>query len=155
MEEWTLERQFAFMDLNNDTYLTETELVKLAEKNKKEFGKIWSNEDIDDVQAARYYIKYFDIDKNEKVDFNEFKRVMERDLAKMEIAAKSKTEVEVQKKGKKEKKEEGRKRDPGFAWILDFNNDGIVSIEESDSADQVFQDEPVILPIFEEGKDEL
>ncbi|KAE9548135.1 hypothetical protein FO519_008651 [Halicephalobus sp. NKZ332] len=154
VEEWTLEKQFAFMDLNNDTYLTETELVKLADKNKKEFGKTWSNEDIDNVQAAKYYIKYFDIDKNDKVDFSEFKKVMERDLAKMEIAAKSKTEVQV-KKSKEKKEKEGRKRDPGFAWILDFNNDGIVSVEESESADQVFQDDPAILPIFEDGKDEL
>lgn len=26
------------------------------------------------------------------------------------------------------KKVEGRKRDPSIAWILDFNNDGIVSV---------------------------
>lgn len=29
---------------------------------------------------------------------------------------------------KSDKKVEGRKRDPSIAWILDFNNDGIVTV---------------------------
>uniref|UniRef100_A0AC34G7R2 Uncharacterized protein n=1 Tax=Panagrolaimus sp. ES5 TaxID=591445 RepID=A0AC34G7R2_9BILA len=62
----------------------------------------------------------------------------------MENAAKQKTQIaEIEKtnksSNKKKPEKEGRKRDPGFAWILDFNNDGIVSIEENDMADQVFQ----------------
>jgi Ca2+-binding EF-hand superfamily protein len=59
VEEWSLNKQFTFMDINNDTYLTQNELVKLTEKMRKEFGKTWSNDDIDNVMAAKYYIKYF------------------------------------------------------------------------------------------------
>lgn len=151
VEEWTLERQFQFMDLNNDTYLTQSELVKFAEKMRKDFGKGWSNEDIDDVLAVRYYIKYFDVNGDGKIDLGEFEKVMQRDLATMEAAAGS-TEV-TKKPSKKDAGREGRKRDPGLAWILDFNNDGVVSVEERDSADQVLQGDPVIKPII--SKDEL
>jgi len=35
-------------------------LVKFTEKMRREYGKNWSNEDIDDVSAAKYYISYFD-----------------------------------------------------------------------------------------------
>lgn len=45
----------------------------------------------------------------------EFRRVMERDIAVMAAVA-------------SDKKPEGRKRDPSIAWILDFNNDGIISV---------------------------
>lgn len=41
---------------------------------------------------------------------------MQRDMSTMEAKAKN-------------IKPEGRKRDPSIAWILDFNNDGIVSVE--------------------------
>lgn len=60
--------------------------------------------------------RYFDADGDGKVDLKEFRAVMERDLATMAA-------------NKPEKKIEGRKRDPGIAWILDFNNDGIVSVQ--------------------------
>uniref|UniRef100_A0A914Y2D9 peptidylprolyl isomerase n=1 Tax=Panagrolaimus superbus TaxID=310955 RepID=A0A914Y2D9_9BILA len=157
VEEWSLEKQFKFMDLNNDTYITESELIRLAETMRKEFGKAWTNEDIDNILAAKYYITYFDANGDSKVDFEEFKQIIERDQASMENAAKQKTqmaEIDKTKNAKKIKPEkEGRKRDPGFAWILDFNNDGIVSIEENEMADQVFQGPPAILPIF--SKDEL
>ena len=36
------------------------------------------------------------------------------------------------KKNTKPKK--GRLRDPGLAWILDFDNDGVVTYEENDEA---------------------
>lgn len=72
---------------------------------------------------------------------------MQRDLATM-AASKSSSEV-----SSNNKKIEGRKRDPGFAWILDFNNDGIVSVEETDSADSVLENDPIILPRF--NKEEL
>jgi FKBP-type peptidyl-prolyl cis-trans isomerase len=152
VEEWNLEKQFKFMDLNNDTYLTESELVRFAETMRKEFGKTWKNEDIDNILAARYYILYFDANSDSKISFEEFKQIIERDQATMETAAKQKTQIAESKNGNKKQKE-GRKRDPGFAWILDFNNDGIVSIEENDMADQVFQGAPAILPVF--SKDEL
>ncbi|KAI1731618.1 FKBP-type peptidyl-prolyl cis-trans isomerase domain-containing protein [Ditylenchus destructor] len=149
VEEWTIEKQFEFMDLNNDSYITQTELVKWAEKMRKEFGKAWSNEDIDNVIAAKYYIKYFDANGDGKVDLTEFDQVLRRDMATM---AASKSVAEQKKKGEKSKVE-GRKRDPGLAWVLDFNNDGIVSVQEMDAADQVLEGEPSILPNF--SKDEL
>ncbi|VDK49830.1 unnamed protein product [Gongylonema pulchrum] len=118
VEPWSLSLQFKFLDINNDTVLTENELVKFQERMKKNFGKTWSNEDIDQAMAARYYIKYFDVNRDGRIDFDEFRRVMERDMATMAAAANN-------------KKPEGRKRDPSIAWILDFNNDGIVSVQAS------------------------
>uniref|UniRef100_A0A915PT56 peptidylprolyl isomerase n=1 Tax=Setaria digitata TaxID=48799 RepID=A0A915PT56_9BILA len=140
VEPWSLDLQFKFLDTNNDTVLTENELVKFQQTMKKNFGKVWSNENIDYVIAARYYIRYFDIDGNGEIDLMEFRRIMERDLAAMTAVGSG-------------RKQEGRKRDPSVAWILDFNNDGIVSIEEIDRADEVLQGEPAVLPMF--TKDEL
>lgn len=77
---------------------------------------------------------------------------MQRDLTEMEAAKGKQTQVDIKKKSK-DKSKNGRSRDPGVAWILDFNNDGTVSYEELDSADQVIQEEPKRLPIF--SKDEL
>lgn len=62
------------------------------------------------------FFRYFDADGDEKVNVKEFRAVFERDMASMASHA-------------KEKKPEGRRRDPGIGWILDFNNDGVVSIE--------------------------
>ncbi|VDK72721.1 unnamed protein product [Litomosoides sigmodontis] len=140
VEPWSFDLQFNFLDINKDTLITENELVKFQENLKKNFGKTWSNENIDYVIAAKYYIRYFDVDGNGKVDLKEFRRVMERDMAAMAAA-------------KSDKKIEGRKRDPSIAWILDFNNDGIVSLAEIDGADEILEGEPTILPIF--AKDEL
>ncbi|VDK42198.1 unnamed protein product [Anisakis simplex] len=140
VEPWSYELQFQFMDLNNDSYLTQNELVKFQQKMKKDFGKTWTNEDIDPVTAAKYYIKYFDADGDGKVDLKEFRAVMERDMATMAA-------------NKPDKKIEGRTRDPGIAWILDFNNDGIVSVQENDRADEVLEGEPAIAATF--AKDEL
>lgn len=85
---------------------------------------------------------------------HEFKKVFDRDMATMSSFA-AKASAEVSKSGGKKHptKTDGRKRDPGFAWILDFNNDGVVSMQEMDAADQVLEGEPAILPRFE--KDEL
>uniref|UniRef100_A0A8R1XXZ0 peptidylprolyl isomerase n=1 Tax=Onchocerca volvulus TaxID=6282 RepID=A0A8R1XXZ0_ONCVO len=140
VEPWSLDLQFNFLDINNDTILTENELVKFQENLKKNFGKVWSNENIDYVIAAKYYIKYFDIDGNGRINLKEFRRVMERDIVVMTAVT-------------NDKKPEGRKRDPSIAWILDFNNDGIVSVPEIDRADEILQGEPAILPVF--AKDEL
>lgn len=106
---------------------------------RKEFGKTWPNEDIDNVVASKYYVKYFDANGDGKVDLSEFKAVMQRDQATMSSTPKS-------------RKPDGRKRDPGIGWILDFNNDGIVTLEEMDSAAEVFEGAPAIKPLF---KDEL
>ncbi|VDN54043.1 unnamed protein product, partial [Dracunculus medinensis] len=140
VEEWSMNLQFQFMDLNNDSKITEDEVINFQEKIKKDFGKTWSNNDIDQVIAARYYIRYFDINGDYKVDLEEYSRVMQRDMSTMEAKAKN-------------IKPEGRKRDPSIAWILDFNNDGIVSVEENDEAAEILENGPSILPIF--SKDEL
>ncbi|EJW84585.1 FKBP-type peptidyl-prolyl cis-trans isomerase-33, partial [Wuchereria bancrofti] len=140
VEPWSLDLQFNFLDINNDTILTENELVKFQENLKKNFGKTWRNENIDYMNAARYYMRYFDVDRNGRIDSMEFRRVMGRDMAVMAAVA-------------NDKKLEGRKRDPSIAWILDFNNDGIVSVSEIDRADEILQGEPAVLPIF--AKDEL
>ena len=58
VEPWTVEGQFRFMDLNNDSQLTEQELVRFGEKMRREFGKDWPNQDVDSVLAARYYVKW-------------------------------------------------------------------------------------------------
>ncbi len=52
------------------------------------------------------------------------------------------------------KKPHGRKRDPGIGWILDFNNDGIVTMEELDSADAILEN-PDSLNKSEFAKEEL
>ncbi|CAJ0575337.1 unnamed protein product, partial [Mesorhabditis spiculigera] len=131
--------QFRFLDMNNDTKITEKDLVDWSEGMKKNFGKTWKNEDVDNVIAAKYYIKYFDINGDGEIDVEEFERVMERD----EAAA----------RGLKTNKSKGRRRDPGFAWILDFDNDGIVTYEESDEAATLFEAGPTRLPVF--SKEEL
>lgn len=68
---------------------------------------------------------------------------MERDKMFMIL---NKNQSVLQKNSKN--KEEGLKREPGFGWILDFNNDGLVSVVEMNEADQILQNEPKILPIF-------
>lgn len=57
VEEWTLGTQFKYMDTNNDSYLTESELINGLKQQKADFGKTWRNEDIDNFLAVRYYIK--------------------------------------------------------------------------------------------------
>ncbi|TKR92356.1 hypothetical protein L596_007027 [Steinernema carpocapsae] len=143
VEEWTLEGQFQFMDLNNDTKLTFSDLVKFAEKMKKDFGKTWTNQDIDSVHAARYYIKYFDVNEDEKITFEEFKTITQRDEEKMD---------EAERQGKLP--QDSRKRDPGLGWILDFNSDGVVSVAEMDSAAEALEGEPATKPKMPK-KDEL
>ncbi|MFH4976007.1 hypothetical protein AB6A40_002716 [Gnathostoma spinigerum] len=140
VEPWSLQRQFEFFDLNNDSLITQTELVKFQEKMKKDFGKTWKNEDIDPVNAAKYYIKYFDVNGDGKIDMTEYKTVMKRDITHMAAIS-------------GDKKPKGRKRDPGIGWILDFNNDGVVTFQENDRANEVFEGEPILKPTF--GKDEL
>lgn len=54
---YTPEIQFKFLDLNEDEQLTNKEVQDFQKKMKKEFGKTWKNEDIDNVTAAGYYIK--------------------------------------------------------------------------------------------------
>uniref|UniRef100_A0A915LVB3 peptidylprolyl isomerase n=1 Tax=Meloidogyne javanica TaxID=6303 RepID=A0A915LVB3_MELJA len=84
IEPWTIEGQFEWMDLNNDSKLTEDELTRFGYKMLKEFGKAWPNEDIDPVLASKYYIKYFDANNDGIIDISEFKYIFERDLSIIE-----------------------------------------------------------------------
>lgn len=70
---------------------------------------------------------------------------MKRDLRAMETAKSAR-----RAQGNKKKQ---RGRDPGVAWILDFNNDGIVSFDELNNADEMLENEPSLLPVL--AKDEL
>ncbi|CAP31708.2 Protein CBR-FKB-7 [Caenorhabditis briggsae] len=138
IKSYSPESQFKFLDLNEDGKLTNQEVQDFQQKMKKEFGKTWKNEDIDNVSAANYYIKYFDVNGDGNVTESEWLKTMDRD---QKLMNESKT------------KEKGRKRDPGIGWILDFDNDGIVSYKENDEADEKFEAGPQILPT--ESKDEL
>ncbi len=116
------------------------QLVKYQEKIRKEFGKTWSNEDIDNVHAAKYFIRYFDVNGDDKIDLSEYKSITRRDQTISETTKKSTNDV-------------GRKRDPGIAWIVDLNNDGIVTLNEWKQAADVFEKgETILKPIV---KDEL
>ncbi|KAJ1360243.1 hypothetical protein KIN20_019171 [Parelaphostrongylus tenuis] len=137
VEPYSLQRQFAFLDVDSKGKLTESGLMKWLTKMKKDYGKTWKNEDIDNVSAVKYYIRYFDINKDGEIDEEEFTKVMKRDETFME---------------RTKSKAKGRKRDPGLAWILDFDNDGVVSYEEVDSAPELLEKGPEQLPVF---KDEL
>ena len=98
---------------------------------RKEYGKHWHNEDIDNKYAAKYYVQYFDQSGDNKVSLDEFKQIMARDQKMMATI---------------KKKPKGRRRDPGLAWILDFNNDGIVTAEELDEAPELLEEGPKKLP---------
>uniref|UniRef100_A0A914MWE8 peptidylprolyl isomerase n=1 Tax=Meloidogyne incognita TaxID=6306 RepID=A0A914MWE8_MELIC len=142
IEPWTIEGQFEWMDLNNDSKLTEDELSRFDYKMLKEFGKAWPNADIDTVTASKYYIKYFDANNDGIINIYEFKYIFKRDMSIMKSKRKNKEKIE------------GRKRDPGLQWILDYNNDGIVTVQEIDNADKIFEVNPAILP-GEKIKEEL
>ncbi|XGW21167.1 hypothetical protein V3C99_004261 [Haemonchus contortus] len=137
VEPFSHTRQFQFLDVDHKLKLTESSLLKWLGAMKKEYGKSWTNEDIDNVTAVKYYMRYFDVNGDGEIDEDEFTKVMMRDEAAMEKA---------------QTKEKGRKRDPGVAWILDFNNDGIVSYKEMDDAPDLLEKGPTLLPVF---KDEL
>uniref|UniRef100_A0A183BNW3 peptidylprolyl isomerase n=1 Tax=Globodera pallida TaxID=36090 RepID=A0A183BNW3_GLOPA len=146
VEPWRAEGQFDWMDMNNDGRLTGKELAKFGDKMRREFGKRLPNQDIDTGLAVRYYVKYFDVNGDGKVELEEFRRVFRRDLAEM-TTLREKSEIGRNTFGT------GRKRDPGLAWVLDFNNDGIVTAEELNSADRMIRNGPKLLPKFD--KDEL
>ncbi|CAJ0961567.1 unnamed protein product, partial [Mesorhabditis belari] len=136
---YTHQEQFRFLDSDNDTKIAEDDLINWSKGMKKNYGKTWKNDQIDTVLAAKYYIKYFDVNRDGFVDLGEFEEIMERDEKMM----------------KREKvKAKGRRRDPGFAWILDFNNDGVVTFEENDEAPNHFEKDPTTLP-YQIDKEEL
>uniref|UniRef100_A0A0N4ZVC6 peptidylprolyl isomerase n=1 Tax=Parastrongyloides trichosuri TaxID=131310 RepID=A0A0N4ZVC6_PARTI len=129
IDKWSIEKQFINLDIDNDTFITTDDLSKVAEYLKN-FGKKWSNNDIDNVIAGKYFIKYFDINKDNKVDIKEYILVMQRDLNDMKKANPIKD-----KKGNIV----GSRREPGFSWILDHNNDGYVQPQENYEADKIFE----------------
>jgi len=129
IDQWTPKLQFQYFDANNDSAITATEFAKHAEKLRKDFGKSWPSDDIDNVLASKYFVEYFDSNEDNKVDLQEYQNKMESDEKEMnKISAKNKPQ--------------GRKRDPGLGWILDFNNDGIVTMSELDAAPNLFEKGP-------------
>ncbi len=53
------------------------------------------------------------------------------------------------------KKPKGRKRDPDVGWILDFNNDGVVTFEEVDNAPEILARPPTPPGTQQMKKEEL
>lgn len=146
VEPWTVDLQFHYMDSNNDSFLTETEVsyyhytftmssyltnrhmfevLRHIEKLNKEFGKVWPNDEIDNVLAAKYFIRYYDRNGDRKVSIQEYREKTAEDEQKI--------------KSIRSKKPEGRRRDPGIMGLLDFNLDGIVTRTETDSAPEIFE----------------
>lgn len=124
VEPWTPELQHAFFDLNNDTQLTVTEVVKYMEKVRKEFGKHLPNEDLDQNLLAKYFVKYYDRDGDNKVSVQEYSAAMKEDIAKAKSFR---------------WKPDGRNRDPGVMWVVDFNGDGTVDALELDAAPDIVE----------------
>ncbi|KAL3095875.1 hypothetical protein niasHS_005634 [Heterodera schachtii] len=163
VEPWRAERQFEWMDTDNDGRLTTAELAKFGDKMRREFGKRWPNEDIETGHVVRYYVKYFDVNGDGVVQLDEFLRVFRRDLAAMTSSRKKSTDAGLNA-SRTDRNHSGtdqntsgtlgRVRDPGLAWVLDFDNDGIVTAEELDSADRMIRKMPKVLPKFDK-KDEL
>ena len=83
------------------------------------------------------YFRYFDLNRDGIVSQEEWESVMNRD----EIMMESKKETKAKK---------GRLRDPGLAWILDFDHDGIVTYKENDEAVERIEE-----LLKEKTKDEL
>ncbi|VDP07130.1 unnamed protein product [Soboliphyme baturini] len=124
VERWTPEAQFHFMDMNNDSLLTQPEIVQHVKVLEEEYGKHWPSADIDTELAARYFIQYFDANNDDRVERLEYVERMEKDLTIVK---------------KKQSNVKGRRRDPDVMWILDFDADGIVSVEEIGKAAQVIE----------------
>jgi hypothetical protein len=154
VEPWTPQLQFEYMDKNNDSNIVLKELLKHTELLSKQFGKnIWHNEDVDNVQvryygrkcphrfqALTYFIRYFDMDGNEKISKEEYTKKMNEDIKEM---------------GRGGKKPKGRKRDSDVGWILDFNNDGVVTFEEIDNAPEILARPPTPPGTQQMKKEEL
>jgi len=141
VEPWTPELQFQYMDANNDSQLTATELAKHVEKVRKEFGKAWPNPDIDTMLAAKYFVRYFDTDNNGKVSLDEYWRRISAD-----------EELSKSAQASKNKKNVGRKRDPGVGWILDFDNDGFVDMSETDAAADLLEGDSAAITEWVQAK---
>ncbi|GMT27944.1 hypothetical protein PFISCL1PPCAC_19241, partial [Pristionchus fissidentatus] len=122
---FSLAEQFKAMDKDGNASITENDLISFATEIKEKYGKGWKNADVDNVLAAKYFVRYFDQNNNAAIDFAEFQSTIEKDQK----------EMEAKKSGKLPK---GSKRKHGFEWILDFDNDGIVSEKEiEESADRI------------------
>uniref|UniRef100_A0A0K0G0V8 peptidylprolyl isomerase n=1 Tax=Strongyloides venezuelensis TaxID=75913 RepID=A0A0K0G0V8_STRVS len=129
IDKWSIEKQFKELDYDNNSLIDVDDLVKVSQKFD-DYGKRWSNNDIDNVIAGKYFIKYFDINQNSKIEENEYSQIMKRDMNAMK-----KSNPIRDKKGEIV----GKKREPGFEWILDHNNDGYIQPQENFEADKIFE----------------
>uniref|UniRef100_A0A915HVU0 peptidylprolyl isomerase n=1 Tax=Romanomermis culicivorax TaxID=13658 RepID=A0A915HVU0_ROMCU len=111
------------------------DMIKFSDKMKKDYGKTLPNSDIDKVLAAEYFIKYFDKNGDQKVNSKEYESKMEMDIKIM------KNKASPSENGKSKIKK-SRKRDPGLAWILDFDNDGWTTDDELDTAPEILAMDP-------------
>ena len=73
-------------------------------------------------------MKYFDANNDGKVTKQEYVTKMQHDMSLMAAV---------------KHKPKGRLRDPDVAWILDFNNDGVVTMEELDEAPDRLANDPI------------
>ncbi|CEF67610.1 Fkbp13 [Strongyloides ratti] len=145
IDKWSIEKQFNELDHNIDGVIDLNDMIKTSQK-LEDYGKRWSNNDIDNVIAGKYFIKYFDIDKNNKIEKNEYFKIMKRDMKVM----KNSNPI-------RDKKGEfiGKRREPGFGWILDHNNDGYIQPQENYEADKIFEKSLPIREPIDNFKEEL
>ncbi|GMS99993.1 hypothetical protein PENTCL1PPCAC_22168, partial [Pristionchus entomophagus] len=123
---FSLADQFKALDRDGDIRITEGDLVAVATELKEKYGKGWRNNEVDNVLAAKYFLRYFDQNNNASIDFAEFQSTIEKD----------EKEMEMKKSGKLPK---GLKRKHGLAWVLDFNNDGVVTDKEIEESAERFE----------------
>uniref|UniRef100_A0A0K0E3I2 peptidylprolyl isomerase n=1 Tax=Strongyloides stercoralis TaxID=6248 RepID=A0A0K0E3I2_STRER len=129
IDKWSIEKQFNELDSDKNGVINLNDMIKTSQQLEN-YGKKWVNDDIDNVIAGKYFIKYFDINKNDKIEKDEYIKIMKRDMVEMENS-----------KPIRDKKGEivGGRREPGFGWILDHNNDGYIQPQENYEADKIFE----------------
>uniref|UniRef100_A0AC35U933 Peptidylprolyl isomerase n=1 Tax=Rhabditophanes sp. KR3021 TaxID=114890 RepID=A0AC35U933_9BILA len=124
---WSVEEQFRKIS-KSKAYFDFKDITDF-DKYLVTYGKQWPSEDIDKIQAAKYYIKYFDQNNDGHVDLSEYTNTINRDQG----------EINEAKSKKREGKIVGIRREPGLWWILDLNNNGFIENEEIQKAYHVFE----------------
>ena len=83
VEAWTPELQYDWMNAKNQSALTKSDCVRHVEDMRKMYGKHWHNDDIDNVEACAYWVRYFDSNADGKITKEEFVTRMKADLKRM------------------------------------------------------------------------